>query len=123
MNGFIRLAASLAGLLVGLPADAQDIRRPASAEQAVERQRDEVRDSVTRPCRSEADEETIVVCGQLVESGGAFDGGSAFIPPSRFAAPAKGSWFEIRRGPVSISCCSVDGSRGTGAGLSLRIRF
>jgi hypothetical protein len=40
-----------------------------------------------------------------------------------WAAPERGPWFEFRRGPLSISCCSIDGSRGTGSGLRLRIGF
>ncbi|HEX8525377.1 hypothetical protein [Allosphingosinicella sp.] len=121
MVGTFRLVPALAAFAA--PAAAYCVPLPVGASEAVERQRGEVRDAVARPCAGEPDEETIVVCGQPIEAATGGSGGSFYVPPARFAAPAQGPWFEIRRGPLSISCCSVEGGLGNGAGLSLRIRF
>lgn len=107
-----------------LAAAAQSIApAPPSPVEAVERQRDTVRDAIS-PCRRAVTEEEIVVCGQRGEDSHDLArsplGGAAY---QRWSAPASGPWFEIRRGPLSIGCCSVEGGHGTGAGLGLRLRF
>jgi hypothetical protein len=97
---------------------------PATAEQAVERQRQEVREAIdSSPCRSGATDEEIVVCGRLYSALPTRAARSGLVPSSVFSAPVRGPWFEYRRGPLSLSCCSIDGSRGSGAGLGLRLRF
>jgi hypothetical protein len=116
------LAAAQLTLLQGVAA----VAAPAAfdpappAMDAVERQREQVREAV-RPCPPGEGEDDIVVCGQLPEESGAPGGG--YVPPRGIRAPGEGPWFEVRRGPLSIACCSVDGALSTGAGLSLRIRF
>lgn len=97
---------------------------PPTAEQAVRRQQDEVREAIgSSPCRSGATAEEIVVCGRLYSALPGRAARSGYDPASEFTAPARGPWFEYRRGPLSLSCCSIDGSRGSGAGLGLRLRF
>jgi hypothetical protein len=93
-------------------------------EQAIERQQEEVREAVgSSPCRSGATAEEIVVCGTLYSALPTPTARSGYDPAREFAAPARGPWFEFRRGPLSLSCCAIDGSSGTGAGLNLRLRF
>jgi len=92
-------------------------------DQAVERQRDQVLDAIS-PCRRAASREEIVVCGE--RHADALDltrTPSGAPPPEVWAAPASGPWFTYRRGPLSLTCCSVEGSRGSGAGLGLRVGF
>jgi hypothetical protein len=97
---------------------------PPTPEQAVARQQEEVRDAIdSSPCRSGATADEIVVCGALYSALPTPAARSAYDPARIFAAPARGPWFEFRRGPLSLSCCSIDGRSGTGAGLGLRLRF
>lgn len=97
---------------------------PPTAEQAVERQQREVREAVdSSPCRSGATDEEIVVCGRLYSALPTRAARSGYDPSREFSAPVRGPWFEYRRGPLSLSCCSIDGSGGSGAGLGLRLRF
>jgi hypothetical protein len=94
-----------------------------SPDEAIGRQRAEVRDAVEgSPCRPGADPEEILVCGRMTGSPPTAPV-TGYDPAREFSAPARGPWFELRRGPLSIACCAIDGSRGTGAGLSLRLRF
>jgi hypothetical protein len=97
---------------------------PPTPEQAVERQQAEVREAVANsPCRAGATAEEIVVCGELYSALPVPASRSGYDPAREFAAPARGPWFQFRRGPLSLSCCSIDGSGGSGAGLGLRLRF
>lgn len=95
---------------------------PPTIDELAERQRDEVRDAVS-PCRNAATQAEIVVCGQRDAEADLSRGRAGTVPDRRWAAPETGPWFEYRRGPFVLSCCSVDGSRGTGAGIGLRLRF
>ena len=96
---------------------------PAAADEAIARQQAEVREAVaTNPCRPSATPEEIVVCGRAFQPM-ASSPVSGYEPGRDFAAPERGPWFELRRGPLSISCCGIATSNGTGAGLSFRIRF
>jgi hypothetical protein len=111
------------GLLVAAAGHALAPSAAVTAEQAIERQRDSVLDAIS-PCRRASTEEEIVVCGQ--RNAGMPDlsrlpGGSRL--PRSWAAPERGPWFEVRRGPLSLTCCSVEGGSGTGAGLALRLGF
>jgi hypothetical protein len=91
--------------------------------QAVERQRDQVLDAIS-PCRRAASREEIVVCGERhADAPDLTRTPAGASPPEAWAAPASGPWFTYRRGPLSLTCCSVNGSRGTGAGLGLRVGF
>lgn len=97
---------------------------PPTPEQAVERQQAEVREAVaSSPCRAGATAEEIVVCGELYSALPVRASRSGYDPAREFAAPVRGPWFEFRRGPLSLSCCSIDGSGGSGAGVGLRLRF
>jgi hypothetical protein len=97
---------------------------PPTPEQAVARQQAEVREAVdSSPCRAGATAEEIVVCGALYSALPTRASRSGYDPAREFAAPVRGPWFEFRRGPLSLSCCSIDGTSGTGAGLGLRLRF
>ena len=110
---------------VFLAAAAQAIAVPpaATVEEAVERQRDTVLDAIS-PCRRAATREEIVVCGRRhADMPDLAHTPSGAVPPVAWAAPASGPWFEFRRGPLSLTCCSVDGARGAAAGLGLRLRF
>jgi hypothetical protein len=92
-------------------------------DQAVERQRDQVLDAIS-PCRRAASREEIVVCGERhIDSQDLARTPSGAAPPQAWAAPASGPWFTYRRGPLTLTCCSVNGSRGTGAGLGLQVGF
>ncbi|HEX8194061.1 MAG TPA: hypothetical protein VF552_14295 [Allosphingosinicella sp.] len=95
---------------------------PTTAEQAVERQRAIVRDAVANPCGRGDSIDEIVVCGQQDRSVPERRRPGDGFEPS-WEAPAEGPWFSFNRGPLSLTCCSVQGSRGSGAGLGLRIRF
>jgi hypothetical protein len=106
-------------------AAAQSIAPPpaATVEEAIERQRGAVLDAIS-PCRRSATREEIVVCGRRhADMPDLARTASGASPPESWAAPANGPWFEFRRGPLSLTCCSVDGGRGSGAGLGLRLRF
>ncbi|HYG29913.1 MAG TPA: hypothetical protein VD887_06840 [Allosphingosinicella sp.] len=97
---------------------------PPTPEQAVVRQQAEVRAAIdSSPCRGGATPQEIVVCGELYSALPDRAARSGYDPSREFAAPASGPWFRFRRGPLSLTCCSVEGSRGTGAGLSLRLLF
>jgi hypothetical protein len=103
---------------------APGIAPPPTADEAVERQQAEVREAIdSSPCRAGATPAEIVVCGELYSALPERGTRSGYDPARAFAAPARGPWFEYRRGPLSLSCCSIDGSGGTGAGLGLRLRF
>ena len=92
-------------------------------EEAIERQQTEVREAVAgSPCRPGASSDEIVVCGRITGTAPTAPV-SGYDPSREFSAPPRGPWFELRRGPLSISCCAIETSRGTGAGLSLRVRF
>ena len=96
---------------------------PATAAAAIERQQAEVREAVEEsPCRPSASPEEIVVCAEITGTPPTGRVGG-YDPAAEFEAPARGPWFELRRGPLSISCCAIEGSRGTAAGLGLRLRF
>ncbi|HEX8216199.1 MAG TPA: hypothetical protein VF577_01925 [Allosphingosinicella sp.] len=109
-------------VLIAAAAAAQGISAPTIDELA-ERQRNQVRDAIS-PCRRAASEGDILVCGQRgTDAEDLSRPRSGAIPFRRWAAPESGPWFEFHRGPISITCCSVNGSRGTGAGVGLRLRF
>lgn len=111
MNGSLLLAAA------ALPF------APATPEQAVERQQLEVREAVEwNPCRPSATAEEIVVCGRLAQPAPSTPA-SGYAPSRGFAVPERGPWFELRRGPISIACCGIATTHGSGSGLSLSIRF
>lgn len=111
----IHLAAAAAQSIVPPPA--------ATVEQAVERQRDAVLDAIA-PCRRSVTAEEIVVCARRHADMPDLDRTpSGAAPPEPWTAPESGPWFAYRRGPLSLTCCSVDGGRGTAAGLGLRLRF
>ena len=106
-------------------AQAASLPPPSSAE-AVERQQQQVRDTVNGPaCRPATleDAETITVCGVGIDQTTGVD--SAYVPQRNpFEAPEDGgAWFQTNVGPLELSCCSVQGQRGSAAGISLRIRF
>lgn len=111
MQPVLLLAAS------ALPAPA-----PVTAEQAVERQQAVVRDVVTNPCGTAEGADEILVCGQA-ERSVPTRRGSGYDPSTAWTPPAEGPWFSFRRGPLTISCCSVRGGQSTGAGLGLSLRF
>lgn len=99
---------------------------PPDASDAVERQRQQVRDTVNGPaCRTDRLEEpdTIYVCGQGIDQSTGVR--SAYRPPrDDYVAPDDGGpWFRFDIGPVAVRCCSVSGERGSAAGLGLGIRF
>lgn len=110
MQAALLLAASV------LPAAA-----PLTPEQAIERQQAAIRDVILHPCGRPGDDE-ILVCGQE-ETVPERRSGRGYRPEDEWRAPDEGPWFSWTRGRVSLSCCSVSGRSGTGAGLSLRIRF
>ena len=106
-----------------LLAAAASILPPPTPDQAVERQRATVREAtLTSPCRQGASPDEIVVCGRLTRAAPGVPV-SGYAPQREWAAPERGPWFQLGSGRVTISCCAIEGSRGTGAGLSLRIRF
>ena len=112
------LTAAAAAVAPGIAA------MPLTPAQAVERQQAEVRAAIdSSPCRAGATAQEIVVCGELYSALPDQAARSGYDPAREFAAPARGPWFRFSRGPLLLTCCSVDGSRGTGAGLSLRLRF
>jgi hypothetical protein len=122
MRRAVRLASILAAGL--WPALAQAVPAvPPTAQEAVERQREQVREVVEGPpCRTATDEDEIVVCGsRFIESTAA--PASSYNPRREFSAENGEPWFVLRRGALAISCCSIRTSTGTGAGLSLRISF
>jgi hypothetical protein len=122
MRRALRLASILAAGF--WPALAQAVPAAApNAEEAVERQREQVREVVEGPsCRTATEEDEIVVCGsRFTESTAA--PASSYNPRRAFSAEGGEPWFVLRRGALSISCCSIQTSTGTGAGLSLRIGF
>jgi hypothetical protein len=100
---------------------------PVAAGDAVERQRSQVRELVQGPaCRPDTLEEpdTIVVCGQGIDQ--STGGRSTYVPErNQYVAPENGgSWFEVKLGPASLTCCSVaTPNGGSGVGLNLGIRF
>lgn len=109
-------------LLIAAAAAAQGLPAPTIDELA-ERQRGEVRDAVS-PCRRAASTSEILVCGQRNSDDGDLSrprGGA--VPFQRWSVPESGPWFEFRHGPVALTCCSVNGSRGTGAGIGIGLRF
>lgn len=115
-----RLGFVSAALLI---AAAASILPPPTPDEAIARQRAEVQEAVrTSPCRRGASPDEIVVCGRLTRAAPGVPV-SGYRPSDEWAAPERGPWFELVRGPLSISCCAIEGSHGTGAGLSLRIRF
>jgi hypothetical protein len=108
------LMASTAPTAAGQPPD------PLPAQQAVQRQREQVRSFVERRgCPGSSAEEEIVVCGEIPDDPIA----RAYRPPAGFTVPEEGPWFNVSTGSVALSCCAIETSRGTGAGVSLRIRF
>jgi len=104
-----------------LAAAALPAPQPVTAEQAVERQQAVVRDVVTNPCGTAEGADEILVCGQAERSVPTRRSGND--SSSGWTPPAEGPWFSYRRGPLTISCCSVRGGQGTGAGLGLSLRF
>ena len=99
---------------------------PPTAAQAIERQQQEVRDTVNGPaCRPATleDADTIYVCGEGIDQSTGVR--SAYVPDRNpFEAPEDGgSWFRFDAGPLSLSCCSARGQRGSAAGLNLSVRF
>jgi len=109
-------------LIIAAAAAAQGLPVPTIDELA-EHQRDLVRAAIS-PCRRAASASEIVVCGRRNDDEEDLARPRAgAIPFRRWAAPEEGPWFEFRRGPLTITCCSVIGGRGTGAGLGLRLRF
>lgn len=110
-------------LLAAAAAQAVASPPPPDAGQSIERQRATVLDAIS-PCRRAMTDEEIVVCGErnseMPDLAGGPDGS---MPVRRSAPPERGAWFEVRRGPLSLTCCSVGGSGGTGAGIALRLDF
>ena len=99
---------------------------PPTAQQAIERHQPQVRDTINGPaCRPATIEEadTIYVCGEGIDQSTGVR--SAYRPErNQFEAPDDGgAWFRTTIGPVALSCCSVDGQRGSAAGIGLRIAF
>jgi hypothetical protein len=92
-------------------------------EQAIDRQREVVRDVVRHPCGRPGTPEEILVCGVGDRSVPERRQGSGLRPEDEWEAPAEGPWFSWSRGPLTLSCCSVRGQQGSGAGLGLRIAF
>ncbi len=120
MRALVHFSSALAA---ADPAAAQaEIATRVTVEQAAERQRDAVRALVAAPACGSEEDDAILVCGRRFEPIRSTSG-SGYTPPPRFAAPAEGPWFHLGLGPVTLSCCSISGDEGTGAGLSLRIRF
>ena len=112
---FVYLAAAAAQAIAPPPA--------ATVDGAIEGQRATVLDAIS-PCRGAATREEIVVCGRRhADMPDLARTPSGTLPFEAWAAPASGPWFEFRRGPLSLTCCSVDGARGSGAGLGLILRF
>jgi hypothetical protein len=96
---------------------------PPALDTAIERQREAVREAVEwNPCRVEASAEEIVVCGRLNQPA-PLAPVTSYDPARDFRPPERGPWFEWRRGPLTISCCSISTDRGTGAGVGLRLTF
>lgn len=96
--------------------------RPPTAEEAIERQQSLVRDVVRYPCGRSPSPEEIIVCGEADRSvPQRRRNGDGFDPEWR--PPEEGPWFSWNRGPLSVTCCSVRGGQGSGAGIGLRFRF
>jgi hypothetical protein len=111
--------AALLLAVAGLPAPA-----PLTADQAMERQQAAVRDVVRYPCGRAPTPEEIIVCGRTADRGvPTRRGRRGSADFERWTAPEEGPWFSWNRGPLSVTCCSVRGGRGTGAGLGLSLRF
>jgi hypothetical protein len=108
-------------LLAGLAmTPAAPLRPPATAAEAVAKQRQQLRRAIGYDCSAGSGSEDIVVCGRL-------DNDDYVASPAdrgrRFEPAAPGPLFEFHSGPLSISCCSIATRSGSGAGLSLKIRF
>jgi hypothetical protein len=96
---------------------------PPSPDAAVDRQRQAVREAIEwNPCRDHATPEEIVVCGRLAEPEPTTPV-SRYDPGLEWRPPERGPWFELRRGPLTISCCAISTGRGTGSGVGLRLTF
>ena len=126
MCGSPRLLIALATFWPGLAHGQAVAPPPPTAAEAVELQQQQVRDTVNGPrCRPATLEEpdTIYVCGQEIDQSTGVR--SAYIPErNQYVAPDDGgAWFRTNIGPLELSCCSVQGQRGSAAGLGLRIRF
>ena len=109
-------------VLIAATAAAQGLPAPPLDELA-ERQRTQILAAIS-PCGRAASREEILVCGQ--RQGDEEDLSRAragTISFRRWSAPESGPWFEFRRGPLTLTCCSVNGGRGTGTGLGIGLRF
>lgn len=108
-------------LLAGL-AIAPHAAPAVTADEAIARQQAQVREAISYKCRAGTEVDEIVVCGERSNDG------------ARYAAPAQprganfensssASLFEFKTGGLTIGCCNIKTSGGSGAGLSLNIRF
>lgn len=117
----MRRLAFICAAISALAADAAQAEPTVTAEQAVERQQEQVRRMVERKCSAPTAIDEIVVCGERQDEE-AYALRTAYRGTD-YGRQRQASLFEVKLGPATIGCCAVDGAKGTGAGLSLRIPF